>query len=197
LKQVGGYRKSGDDLLTDLFEATSDLNFLRDALDGADFVADLVFDNIPSLVVLVSFFDINAREFVVVRQTMVQTEAPLQSVVLGRVSEFNDLVAGAMRARRTAIIHAVTAHTMGADPRWKALGLVPTSLAVTPVIAGGRFLGLIEAANPLDGAPYTEGDGHALTYIGEQFAEFLAQRELIFDEPTVRKPKLAQMARRP
>ncbi|NUP09822.1 MAG: hypothetical protein HOW73_27565 [Polyangiaceae bacterium] len=197
MKTPGGERKGGDDLLTDLFEATSDLSFVRDPLEGAEFIIDLVFESIPSVVVLVSFFDINTREFVVVRQGMVQTEGePLPTIVLRRASEFADLIAATMRSGRTSVVHTPNTEAVQNDPRWRALGIVPSSLACTPVIAGGRFLGLIEAANPVDGAPFTEGDGHALTYIGEQFAEFLSQRELVVDEATVLKPKLAHLARR-
>ena len=42
-----------------------------------------------------------------------------------------------------------------------------------PVALSGRFLGAIELLNPLDGQPYTEAEGNAVTYIAEQFAEFL------------------------
>lgn len=190
-------RKGGDDLLTDLFEASSDLSFLRDCLEGAEFVLDLVFESIPSLVALVSLYDINAREYVVVRQAMIATEVePLPSILLTRTSEFTPHVASTMRAGRTRILYAPETETVAQDARWRALGVVPTTLAIAPVIAAGRYLGLVEVANPLDGVPYSEGDGHALTYIGEQFAEFLAQREIILDPEHVLRPKLAQLARR-
>jgi hypothetical protein len=45
----------------------------------------------------------------------------------------------------------------------------------------GRYLGLIELVNPQDGKPYTASDGHALSYIGEQFAEFMANRTIDLD----------------
>ena len=67
IPSVPGSRLSGDELITDLFEAMHDLHFLRDSLEGADFVLALVMDKLPSAVALVHFYDINAREFVVVR----------------------------------------------------------------------------------------------------------------------------------
>jgi GAF domain-containing protein len=190
-------RKKGDDLLTDLFEATADLGFLREALEGAELVVNLLFEGLPSRAVLVSFFDINAREFVVVRQAHpAQDVATRPSVVLGRVSEFADIPAAAMRSARTIVLGADKASALSADPRWSALGIVPTYYACAPVVSAGRYLGLIELADPIDGAPLQEGDGHALTYVGEQLAEYLAQREITFDEATVTKPKLTQLARR-
>ncbi len=187
-------RKSGDDLITDLFEACSDLGFVNDALEGADFVIDLVFDSIPSRAVLVSFFDINAREFVVVRQAI--GGDALGSAVLSRTSERTSLVARSMRAARAQVVSAGAADAVEGDGRFQALGLAPESLVCAPVLAGGRYLGLIEVADPLDGRPFTDSDGHALTYIGEQFAEFLAQREVLLDPERVRRPRLSQLARR-
>ena len=35
--------------------------------------------------------------------------------------------------------------------------------------------------NPNDGAPYTQDEANAMTYIAEQFAEFLSSRGLVFD----------------
>ncbi len=47
---------------------------------------------------------------------------------------------------------------------------------MAPVMLAGRFLGAIELLNPIDGEPFTESDGNAVTYIAEQFAEFVAAR---------------------
>jgi hypothetical protein len=55
---------------------------------------------------------------------------------------------------------------------------------------------LLELADADDGRPFTEGDGHAVTYIAEQFAEFLSQREVVTDSERVSRPRLSQLARR-
>jgi GAF domain-containing protein len=190
-------RKSGDDLITDLFEACSDLGFLTDPLDGSEFVLNLVLESIPSAVALVSFFDINAREFVVVRQGVsvaAGTQPSIPNVLLARASEFTPLLARAMRSRRAVVVSGTDVDAIHEDGRWRALGVAPRSLVVAPAISGGRYLGIVEVADPLDGAPFTEGDGHALSYIGEQFAEFLAQRELDLDRERITRPKLNQLA---
>jgi len=71
------------------------------------------------------------------------------------------------------------------DDRIRALGIQLTSVMVAPVEVSGRYLGLIELVNPADGRAFTEGDGHALTYIGEQYAEFVAERGVVLDPESV------------
>ncbi len=56
-----------------------------------------------------------------------------------------------------------------------------SSLVVAPVMEAGRFLGAIELANPLDGNPFTEPEGNALSYIAEQFAELVGSRGVVTD----------------
>ena len=71
------------------------------------------------------------------------------------------------------------------DVRWKKIGCQPRSLLCAPVEMSGRYLGLIELANPHDGHPFNEADGHALSYIGEQFAIFVAERGVDLDPEVV------------
>jgi GAF domain-containing protein len=190
-------RRTGDDLITDLFEACSDLHFLTEPLEATEFVLDLLLESIPSAVALVSFFDINTREFVVVRQAIAAPlAATVPSVILQRVAERSALVTRTMRGGRAVIVNASIADALGQDARWGAIGLELESFACVPVEHGGRYLGLLEVANPIDQAPFTEGDGHALTYIGEQFSEYLAQREIEIDPERVLRPKLAHVAKR-
>src|SRR5439155_17477517 len=56
-----------DDLMTEIFESMHDLHFLRDSLEGADFVLDLLRDKVPTKVALVHLYDINTKQFVVVK----------------------------------------------------------------------------------------------------------------------------------
>jgi hypothetical protein len=170
-------RLSGVELIADLFECMHDLHFLPDALAGADFVLHLMLDKLPSAVVLVHFYDIDAREFVVVRA--VGTGAA--KVMQVRTSEKEPLIAEAMHKRRAVVLDDATADPRAQNGRWALIGEPPRSLVCAPVEEGGRFLGLLELSNPLDGQPFHEGDGHAITYIGEQFAEFLAARGIVLD----------------
>jgi len=179
-KAQAGKRMAGDELIAELFEACGDLQFLRDSLEGADFVLTLALEKLPSEVGLVSLFDINRREFVVVRQA-----GGGRSIVLSRLPERAGLADPAMRKRSAIVVPVVAKEPRAVDDRIRALGLEAKSLMVAPVEQSGRYLGLIELWNPVDGRAFTEGDGHALTYIGEQYAEFVAERGPLFDPETV------------
>jgi hypothetical protein len=170
-------RLSGVELIADLFECMHDLHFLTDALAGADFVISLMLDKLPSASALVHFYDIDAREFVVVRAVGTGAAKVMQI----RTSEKEPLIAEAMRKRRAVVIGDAAGDPRAQNGRWALLGDPPRTLVCAPVEEGGRFLGLIELSNPLDSQPFHEGDGHAITYIGEQFAEFLAERGVILD----------------
>ena len=154
-----------------------DLHFLRDGIEGADFILSLLTEKLPSAVVLVHFYDIDAREFVVVRAS----GKGAKKVLSIRTSEKDPLIAEAMRKRRAVVIADAQDDPRTSRGRWALIDVATKSLACAPVEQGGRFLGFLELANPRDGGPFKEGDGHALTYIGEQFAEFLAARGVVLD----------------
>jgi len=165
------------ELIADLFECMHDLHFLPDALVGADFVLALMLDKLPSAVALVHFYDIDAREFVVVRAV----GAGAAKVMQIRTNEKEPLIAEAMHKRRAVVLDDAATDPRVQNGSWALIGDPPRSIICAPVEEGGRFLGLLELSNPLDGQPFHEGDGHAITYIGEQFAEFLAAHGLVLD----------------
>jgi hypothetical protein len=179
-------RLSGDDLITELFEACGDLHFLRDALEGAEFVLHLAMEKLPSEVALVSFFDMNKREFVIARQS-----GGPRTALAARQPERAPLAFQAMRKRHAIVVSDKEGAAKAMDDRWRAIGVELKSLVCAPVELGGRFLGLIEIANPLDGTVFNEGDGNALTYIGQQFAEFVAERGVVVDDEHIRETKPA------
>jgi GAF domain-containing protein len=168
-------RLAGDDLLAELFEAFSELHFVADTLAGADFVLDVTLEKLPSEVALVSLFDLDKREFVVVRQRGGATSA-----LLLRHSERDALAQQAMRSHRAVVVADASADPRAQD-RWAAILPGVRSVICAPVELGGRYLGLLELANPLDGEAFSDGDGHALTYIGQQLAEFVSQRGIVLD----------------
>jgi len=178
----GHKRPSGEDLITELFESFGDLHFLRDSLEGAEFVLALMLEKLPSEVGLVSLFDINKREFVVVRQM-----GGARSALCQRQPERAPLAAAAMRKRAAFVVPDAAGAARAMDARWETIGVELRSIICAPVEHGGRYLGLIELANPLDGSEFNEGDGNALTYIGGQFAEFVASHGVIIDAETILK----------
>jgi len=170
----------GDELLTDLFEAISDLHFLSDALEGADFVLALALEKLPSEVGLVSLFDIDTREYVVIRQT-----GGARSGLMARLPERAALAARAMSNGRAVVVSDTAETPEFTDGRWAEIATDPMSIICAPVESGGRYLGLIELANPNDGKAFSESDGHALTYIARQYAEFVEARGVELDTDKV------------
>jgi GAF domain-containing protein len=166
-----------------LFEAMPELHFSRDSIEGAEFVLTLALDKLVSRFGLVHMYDINAREFVVVR-AVAGDPKPLLGL---RTSEKEPLIAQAMRARRAIVVSdAATDDRVSGHARWSRFDRPIVSVVCAPVEIGGRFLGVIELANPRDGGAFTEAEGHALTYIGEQFAEFVQARGISLESERVK-----------
>ena len=166
-------RTTGDELITALFESMHDLHFLRDALDGGQFCLALATEVLPARAAIIHFFDVEKREWVVAC-TRGKDTARLLTL---RTPENDDLLRDAARKRRAI----VTANASAASAqRYQTLG-GSRSMIIAPIMQAGRALGAIEIINPLDGMPFTEDEGNAMTYIAEQFAEFLSSRGLVFD----------------
>jgi hypothetical protein len=169
-------RARGDELIAELFESMHDLHFLHDAVDGGAFCLALALEKLGAEFGVVHLYDIDRREFVVV-STRGKGSAAL---LLARYSESEPLLHAAMRKRR-AIVVADASHADAASVgRFAPLGVVRTVL-VAPVMQAGRFLGVIEIVNALDGNPFTDDEGNALNYIAEQFAEFVATVGIVTD----------------
>jgi hypothetical protein len=167
-----GTRVSGDELITSLFEAMHDLHFLRDAIEGADFCLQLAQEVIPSRACFAHFFDLEKREFCLVRAKGEATD----ELVGKRHLEAEPILSAAVKARKAMIRGSEDAMTA----RYTSIGGA-RSLVVAPVLVAGRTLAILEMVNPNDGAPYTQDEANAMTYIAEQFAEFLSSRGLVFD----------------
>jgi hypothetical protein len=167
-------RLRGDELIADLFEAMHDLHFLRDSVEGAAFCLMLALEKIPSRVGIVHLYDIDRREFVVASVRGPNQEAAL----LQRYPEGDPVLSVAMRRQRAIIWGDVD--EANALSRYRFFGGA-RSLIVAPVVLAGRFLGALELLDPVDGLPFNDEEGHALTYIAEQFAEFIATRGMTVD----------------
>jgi putative methionine-R-sulfoxide reductase with GAF domain len=169
-------RIRGEDLIADLFEAMHDLHFLRDAVEGGDFCLALALEKLPSHAGIVHLYDIDHREFIVTNTY----GAAARELLLQRFPEGDPMLAAAMRKRSAVVIANAAESEATTIDRYVVLGGA-RSLIVAPVMQSGRFLGAIELLNPLDGQPFTEIEGNALTYIGEQLAEFVATRGIVTD----------------
>ena len=165
-----------EDLIADLFEAMHDLHFVRDAVEGGDFCLALALEKVPSQFGIVHLYDIDKREFLV---TSVRG-AGTGRLLLKRHPENDPVLLAAMRNRNALVIPDATQSDASALERYAVLGGA-RSLIVAPVLQHGRFLGAVEILNPLDGQPYVEAEGNALSYIAEQFAEYISSHGIVTD----------------
>ncbi len=175
---VSQRRADGEELISELFETMHELHFMPDLVSGCEFTLDVLKRSIPSEGVLLQIYDINRREFVVVRA---EGKAPRDSL-LHRTPDSDALlkdILRAPRARRFAEASALDA------PRWRALQTTPKSALVGPVRQGGRYLGVVELCNPEGGGEYFDTEVNALDYICEQLAEFVAGRPVVLDPDVV------------
>ena len=171
-----GGRVSGDELIGALFEAMHDLHFLRDAIEGAEFCLQLANEAIPSRASFAHFYDMEKREYVLVRTRGRDTK----DLVGKRHLEGEPLLAAAVKARRAMVRGADDAMSS----RYTAVGGAK-SLVVAPVFVAGRALAVLEIVNALDGAPFTQDEANAMNYIAEQFAEFLSSRGVVLDQARI------------
>lgn len=179
--RVAGVRRAAaDDLIGELFERLGDLMFVDGIVSGAALVADALLEVVPSEYALIQVFDLNHRNFVVVR-----ARGPgLERALLAATPDTDPLVAEVMRRP-----HALAFEAAG-DPRFQQ---GRWRLAATPlkhVLAGGvsqsgRYLGMIELANPAGDAPYGQNEMNALVYACEQLAELVATHPVVIDPDVV------------
>jgi GAF domain-containing protein len=179
-RSMGDKRVPGEELIAQLFEEMHALHFLADALEGGHFCLAVAMEKLPSKAAYLHLYDIDRREFVVVCTRGHGTE-PL---LLSRIGESDALLASAMRKRRAVVMNESTPETGVTVSRFAPVGGAKR-IIVTPVMQAGRFLGAIEIVNPLDGAPFTEAEGNAITYMAEQYAEFVAARGVVLEPEKV------------
>ena len=170
-------RTVGDELISALFESMHDLHFLRDALDGGQFCLALATEVLPARAALIHFFDVEKREWVIACTRGKDTSKLLAT----RAGETDELLREAARKRSAVVLPDAT---MAAAARYSAIGGT-RSLIVAPIMQAGRALGALEIINPLDGNPFNEGEGNAMTYIAEQFAEYLGSRGIVLDKAKI------------
>jgi GAF domain-containing protein len=160
-----------------------DLNFLPDSIQGGDFCLHLALEKLPSRVGVVYLYDIDRREFVVVS---VLGAAP-PGLIGKRLPENEATLSSAMRKRRAMLLttEEIAEHsaTIGGAKH----------VLVAPVMQAGRFLGAIELADPSDDVAFNELDANAITYMAEQYAEFVAARGVLLDRERTSQPPAVQL----
>jgi hypothetical protein len=163
-------RQAAEPLLA-VIEALHALRRSEDVVAGAALVLKTALAAIPSFAGFVHVSDIATRDFVVVA-----TSDDSHAGILGtRVNESDLALRRALRAMQAITIDAAEL----VEGRWQMLRPERTVLCA-PVQYDGRHLGAIELIDPTTHGTFTEADRHAMTYVGERFGEFLADRSIAF-----------------
>lgn len=175
-------RSSGDELIGDLFEAMSALDFCGDSNEAASFTLQLAMEKLGSDAGIVHLYAIDTRAFVVVHAA-----GPGAPALIGlRTADTDLLAAEAMRTRGAFIVPEGAGDPRASGERWEALreaaGEPIACIACVRAAQAGRFLGLIELANLAGTGAFAAGDEHALTYIAERFTEFVAEHGVLLDD---------------
>lgn len=173
-------RASDTDLIGELFETLHELHFCTDVVSGADFVIKLITRTFGCRRCFVHIFDIDARNFVLVRQAGADA-----SLLLTRTPDKDPLFDQVMHAPAAVKVDDAASDPRFQSARWLVGGAGPRSVLLCAAHQGGRYLGLVELADPMGGAPFSEVEANALEYLCGQFGEFIAERPLVLDDDVV------------
>jgi hypothetical protein len=176
-----GRRRAGEDLIGELFEIMHELNFAHDVAEGSEFVLSVLNELLPCEGVLIHVFDINTSHFVVVRAKGPNANA----VLLQRLSDQDPWVRSVMRSTHATSVKNAAEDARFTGSRWQALGVAPRAALCGGVQLSGRYLGLIEVANPHGDVPFHRSELNALDYICEQFAAFLSKKPIVLSADVV------------
>ncbi len=171
---------AGEEMIGALFERMHELSYLPDIATGAAYVLETVEEFIPCNAALIHVFDIDTREFVVVRALGPHSRDVLMRRTSGGGSHLED----ALRRQTTVQLSAPS------QPLWRALGVEPEHVLCGPVHQNGRYLGAIELAREAERGSFNDGQVSALEYICEQFADFVADRPLELTAQSILPPPI-------
>jgi hypothetical protein len=154
-------RHRGDDLLSEAFEALSDMAFLSESSQAADFAMQVAKDLLHTSFVAISLYDIDRDELVV----ECCDRAPEARGRRGKIVK-GELRSDVARRNSPSSLTAWQPEALLAEaPPGPAL-LVPISL-------DRRLFGVLEAHRALGEPPFEQDEEGAASYIAEQLARFL------------------------
>jgi hypothetical protein len=157
------------------------LHFMPDLIAGAEYVMGVLASVMPSEGLVVHVFDINTRNFVVVRAVGPHSNEVLLHKTPDTFAHFRE----AFRRGRALAFSPEAGDERVQRELWDRLGVEIQAGLCGAVQQAGRYLGIIELANPAGGPPFHVGELNALDYICEQFADFIAQKPIILDADAV------------
>jgi tetratricopeptide (TPR) repeat protein len=170
---VSPSRRAPADPLLSVIEALHALRRSEGVAEGAALVLRTALEAIPAATGLVHVADVTSRDYVVVAACGEHNAEMIGS----RTTDGDTVLARAFDAMQ-AITLDVTAAAVGVEPRFRTVR-AGRAVLCAPVQLDGQNLGAIELIDPLEPGGFTDGDRHAMTYVGERFAEFLSDRSIV------------------
>lgn len=177
----GTRRDPDEDLIGELFERLHELHFMPDLVSGATFVLSTLRDLLPCEGTIIHVFDIDRGEFAVVRAYGPNAAETL----LFRTPGSDPLMSEVMRHNGALMIADAASDPRFANGAMARLGVTPRFVLCGAARQGGRYLGMIELANPAGGTPFHENEESALEYLCAQFAELIANRPVVLEPDIV------------
>ncbi len=168
------------DLIPVLFDRIHDLELLGDALEGAEYVLDVLAKTIPTRSALVHLYDSSKRSFVV---ATAKGEAK-DSMILSRQDARDPLIRLLMPGGRPFSWTNLRNVSVSGIARFAELGHMSAVMAA-PVSIGPRWMGVLELVDPVNGDAFRSADENALAYIADRYAAFLSTRGVIVDVATI------------
>jgi hypothetical protein len=172
-------RLTGDALIAALFDKVHQVSSKRDGVEAGYFCLDAAISRMQVAGGFVHFYDEEHQEFVLACARGPNTEHLLGS----KRNETDPFLASAIRTR----VGMLFAGNGRGDDRFTPFGGVG-HLALAPIWANGRFMGALELFNPPMGTALSTDDATAVTYLGEQLAEFFGSKKAVVDSSRISKP---------
>lgn len=167
-------KEAASDPLLAVVEALHALRRSEDVVEGAALVLRTALAAIPCAAGFVHVCDVGTRDFVVVAAS-----GPDQAEIVGtRTPDGDPWLGRAMRDMQALVVSASEAEWL-TGPRFAIVRPLHAVLCA-PVQFDGKPLGAIELIDPTRTETFTLADRNAMTYVGERFAEFLADRSIAF-----------------
>jgi hypothetical protein len=178
--------RASERLLTQLFEQMWGLEFLPTVAEGADYVQDLLHEYYPDCYVLVHLFDINTKQFVVVRAAgSAEWNVDPHRLLMTSIDAQDPVLAPTLQHGRVR---------EGAHTRFSALTERAYAALFGPIAHEGRYLGVLELISAKGAPDFSKSDKSGLEYVCSKFGEFLAKRPVVLEPDAVLKPDLAEAA---
>lgn len=167
-------RPAPSDPLLSVIEALHALRKAENVVDGAALVLRTALEAIPSVAGFVHVCDMATRDFVIIASS----GAHNAEVIGIRTLDTDPVIVRALEEMQAVALDASEPQWLVGE-RWQVI--CPThAVLCAPVQYDGRQLGAIELVDPTGHLIFTGPDRHAMTYVGERFAEFLAERTITF-----------------